>query len=399
MDRPTARLIIVRCINPLAEAPPADRILIIRLGALGDVVRTLPALRVLRQHYSQAHVTWLIEPAAAAAIESQPGVDDVFLFPRDVLANRLRRGRFLAALRIAARVSRELRRRRFDLVLDFHAILKSGALALLSGAPVRVSYARPYGREGAWLFANRRAVLKPARANRFERNMALVRFLGIGGECSGAPLQVDPALREEMAQQLGCVRRSVLIHPGTSVATPHKRYSIEAYAEVARSLAKQTGLRCLVACGPAAGERSRAEAIVAAAEGAAEHAPATPTLSHLSALVANAKLFIGSDSGPLHVASLAGTPVVQILGPTDSVENAPYPETSYRVVRDPVACSPCRRGCEAAVCMRLISPQRVVAAALELLAELRGRENPRVDHGSKAPLAPELGSGVQPSAP
>ena len=86
-------------------------------------------------------------------------------------------------------------------------------------------------------------------------------------------------------------------------------------------------------------------------------------------LLSRCKLFVGSDSGPLHVASLVGTPVVQILGPTDPTENAPLEGAAYRSVRVPLACSPCRRGCEAATCMQLIPPERVVSAAVELLTE------------------------------
>ena len=84
-------------------------------------------------------------------------------------------------------------------------------------------------------------------------------------------------------------------------------------------------------------------------------------------MFAASRLFIGSDSGPLHVASLVGTPVVQLLGPTDPVENAPWGETPSRQVRVPVPCSPCRSGCAAVTCMRSIRPDAVLAAARELL--------------------------------
>ena len=88
-------------------------------------------------------------------------------------------------------------------------------------------------------------------------------------------------------------------------------------------------------------------------------------------VIKNSNIFrhlIGSDSGPLHVASLVGTPVVQILGPTDPVQNAPYPETPSRTVHVPLGCSPCRRGCRAVTCMRIVPPAAILAAAAELLA-------------------------------
>ena len=124
----------------------------------------------------------------------------------------------------------------------------------------------------------------------------------------------------------------------------------------------------VVLFGPAASERALAESIVAMSAGAARLAPATASLGDLAALLASCRLYVGGDTGPMHVASLVGTPVVQILGPTDPVENAPYAGTPSRTVREPVACSPCRRGCATATCLRLVTPDAVFEAARELLA-------------------------------
>jgi ADP-heptose:LPS heptosyltransferase len=127
-----------------------------------------------------------------------------------------------------------------------------------------------------------------------------------------------------------------------------------------------------VLAGATPGERALAESIVAASSGAAELAPATPTLGDLAALLEQCRLYVGGDTGPMHVASLVGTPVVQILGPTDPIENAPWVDTPSRSVRTPVACSPCRRGCAAATCMRRVAPETVVEAARALLAVAPG---------------------------
>jgi len=251
-------------------------------------------------------------------------------------------------------------------VVDFHSILKSALLARASGAPRRAAYAAPHGREGAWLLANARAQLRDRRISRYARNLALVRFLGVRAAPWSAPLRVDAEARRRMREALGSGPAPVLIHPGSSLATVHKRWSASAYAAVARELAAEGPVK--VAFGAAAGERAFAESIVAAAGGVASLAPPTPALADLAALCERSRLFIGGDSGPLHIASLAGTPVVQILGPTDPVENAPYTGTPSRSVRAAVACSPCRRGCAAALCMRRVEPAAVVAAARELLA-------------------------------
>ena len=362
------------CINPLSEPPPAERILVIRLGAMGDVVRTLPAFAELRARYPDAHVAWLVEPRAESALRGQPGLDEVIVFPREEFETHWRERRFVALVRDGLRFVGALRRKRFELVLDFHGILKSGVLSWVSGAPVRIGYAAPFAREGSAAFANRRARIEPARISRFERNAALVDFLGIGPATTpkaalgdGAGWPPDAARRARMRAALASEDRPVaLIHPGTSAETLYKRYPVSAWAAVARAL-RDDGIACRVSAGSDA-EFEIAQAVVVASEGAASLAPPTPDLADLAALASGSRLFLGSDSGPLHLASLAGTPVVQVLGPTDPVENSPWAGTPSRSVRVPVGCSPCRRGWRAVSCMNVLSPDAVVAAARELLA-------------------------------
>jgi ADP-heptose:LPS heptosyltransferase len=167
---------------------------------------------------------------------------------------------------------------------------------------------------------------------------------------------------------LGRHAPAVLIHPGSSAHTPYKRYTTAGYAQIARALADAPGVDVRIACGPAEGERALARAIVDAAGGAARLAPATPDVQTLAALCRESLLFVGSDSGPLHVASMVGTPVVQLLGPRHPIENEPWSGTAWRRVYLDLACSPCRRGCPTAPCMRDIPPSAVIAAARDLLA-------------------------------
>jgi heptosyltransferase-1 len=349
----------------MAESPGADRILIIRLGALGDVIRTLPAVASLRGRYPGAQISWLVEPGAAGVLEGHSVVDEVMIFPRDRLERLIGGLRPLSLARELFRIRRVLRAGRFDLVVDFHGILKSGVLARLSGARLRVGYAPPVGREQGWRFLNRRAVLAPGKLSRFDRNEGLVRYLGVapfGAARSYLELDAVAASRAK-ARRADAI---AVMHPGTSAATPYKRYTVRGYADAARSLYKRSGIHSWVSYGPGPEERAFAEQIVDAAGGAARLAPETPHFSDLKELLAGARVFIGSDSGPLHAASLLGTPVVQILGPTDPVENAPFSGTPSRSLRVALPCSPCRRGCAAASCMRLVPPLRVAEAALEL---------------------------------
>jgi ADP-heptose:LPS heptosyltransferase len=340
----------------------------VRLGAVGDVVRTLPAATALRAGLPKARLTWLVEPASASLLRGQPWLDEVLEFPRPALRSALRGVDLAKGVGAAREFVRLLRKGRFDLVVDFHGILKSGVLSRLTGTARRVGYAAPFAREGAQWFASESAQLTPARQSRFERNDALVRYLGISQPPARQPLVIDPRARDRALQLLGGGSAPIAIHPGTSEHTPHKRYPARAFGEVARALAEQGGVECIVTRGPGPAELAYAEQVVSTSGGAARLAPETPSLLDLAAVFSACRLYLGGDTGPLHVASLVGTPVVQLLGPTDPVENTPYPGTPSRTLRVQIGCNPCRRGCAAATCMRVIQPESVVAAASDLLA-------------------------------
>lgn len=331
------------------------------------MVRTLPAASALRRGYPEAHLAWLVEPASASLLRGVPWIDEVLVFPRPQLRAALRRARPDLLWKAGGRWLMALRAERFDLVLDFHSILKSGALAWLSGAPRRVAYAPPFAREAADWFASECAQLDPPRQSRYRRNDALVRYLGISEPAMERPLELAQERVELAAKALGPGPAPIAIHPGTSDATSHKRWSVEGYAEVARSLGAE-GVPSVVTAGPARDDRAFADAIVAAAGGAAKRAPETATLLDLAALFQACRLYLGGDTGPLHLASLVGTPVVQLIGPTDPIENQPSPATPSRTVRVQIGCNPCRRGCAAASCMRAIEPASVLAVARGLLA-------------------------------
>jgi ADP-heptose:LPS heptosyltransferase len=352
----------------------------IRLGAIGDVVRTLPALVALRAGYPNAHISWLAEQKAAAVLNGHDALDQVLLFPREALSAALTGRRPGELRRTLNDFVKTLRAERFDLVIDFHAILKSGIISRLSGAPVRVSYAWPDGREFSWLFANRRAQLSPGKRSRYDRNAGLLEFLTLDPQVRDPVIKVDPAARQRMDRAGLSRTASVLLHPGTSSNASHKRYRPSGYAALARELKRSRGLDSIVSVGTTTEERALADRVVAASDGAARLAPETPELADLTALIERVLLFVGSDSGPLHIATAVGTPAVQILGPTDPVENEPRSGTHWERVRIEVPCSPCRRGCGPATCMSIIPHELILDAVLTCLdksTETRGAHSVR----------------------
>ncbi len=349
-------------LNALPQPLPAERILVIRLGALGDVLRTRFAFPGLRALYPEARIDWLVEDRSAAGLEGIVGLDGVVPVPRSLLSWH----RPWGAWRTLARVVDDLRARRYDLALDFHCMLKSALLAWQARIPVRIGYDATYAREGSQCFLTHRVRVRPAHLSRFERNAALVRYLG--GQVSTTtlpPLELPAEARRAVE---GLPEGAIVMHPGTSARTRYKRWDPARYAQVAIQLRARIGAPSLVTWGPVAGERESAEAVVEQAAGAASLGPATASLAEFLALLSRARLFMGSDSGPLHLASLVGAPAVVLFGPTDPVENAPFPGVPSRVLRYDVGCNPCRRGCPPLPCMAAVQVEEAVQAALELVA-------------------------------
>ena len=340
-----------------------------RLGAVGDVARTLPAASLVRAAYPGAHLAWLVEPGAASLLAGQPWIDEVLVFPRPALAQALRAFAPGSLLRTLRAFLTGLRARRFELVVDFHSILRSALLSLATGARRRVGYGPPFGRELAWALATHRARVAPARVSRFERNEGLVRFLGVEAKGPLHALHVASAVSVAMRERLGPGPLPVAMHPGTSPEAAHKRVHPSVFARAARALSTELGIPTVVTHGPSEDDLRLAEAVVREAPGAARLAPPTETLIELAALFANVRLAIGPDTGPLHVAALVGTPIVQLLGATDPVENAPWPGTpsrSLHAVRS-------RDGAHRHGALEL-SAEAIVAAARELLGPDRAPE-------------------------
>jgi len=213
-------------------------------------------------------------------------------------------------------------------------VLRSAFLAWSARIPVRVGYAPPVAKEGSHWLQTTSAPVAARYVSRFERNAALVRYLG--GEVPAHPhvLELDPARAQLFAR---LPERFAIVHPGTSPKTGYKRWEAERFAAVARGLFARAGVETRVAFGPVAGEREAARAVVEASGGAAELAPPTESLAEL------------------------------IFGPTDPVENAPSSTVPQRIVRVDVGCNPCREGCAARACMRAVTPDAVTEAALALL--------------------------------
>ncbi len=350
-----------------------NRILLVRLRVLGDVVFTTPIIRALRRRYPDAHLTYLVEPAAAPVLVRNPHLNELVLVPK-------RRGvrRIVDDLRLAAR----LRRGRYDLVLDLHGGPRAAWLSWTTGAPMRIGYTIA-GRTWMYTHVVTRA---PGLAPRHSvLNQAdLLEPLGISElDASLHPVEMadDPEARarvEKRLIQLGVAPDDAVAVMHISASNPFKRWPAQSFAETAAALVRNhSRLHVVMVSGPSDQDAAAAAVQEArrAAGGAGERIVAGQhDLGELRELIARSAVYIGGDSGPLHVAATTSTPIVELVGPTLRERSFPWRAPhSFAEVLDVGAlpCRPCdERRCVPGDfrCLTGIGVAAVVAAAERALA-------------------------------
>jgi lipopolysaccharide heptosyltransferase I len=349
----------------------SPKILILRLSAVGDVIRTLPAIKFLRENYPSSLITWIVEEPSQALLESQPEVDEVILFPRKRWTKGMKslRGQ-CGTIREILEFTISLRKRRFDIVLDFHGILKSGLLSLLSGSPKRVGYDRKSTKEGNFLFSNFKIKLPRERISRFQRNLALLKGVGLDAKELEYNLYIPPGDREHVesffkALSVFLKKPLIAIHPGTSTKALFKRWMPDQYAKLADRLVRELDATILFTWGDR--ELQWVESIRKGMKERSFLGPKTESLTQLGELYKHCDLYIGGDTGPMHIASFAGIPTVVIYGPTDPIENEPF--GNHIKVRKEVGCNPCHKySCKDLVCIKAITADEVFKATKEILS-------------------------------
>ncbi|MBI3812203.1 MAG: glycosyltransferase family 9 protein [Nitrospirae bacterium] len=306
-----------------------QRILIIKLGAVGDVIHTLPVLETLRGRFPQAHIGWAVEEAAAPILEGNPALNELIRLERKKL-------RGTGGLAYFRRWLQSLRERQFDTALDPHNLFKSGLAAYASGASLRVGFRK--FREGNFLFMNRWVRPAARYCHAVEKYLTLLDPLGISESqrVFRFPLAWGPRDEEFIDRfwtQQGYGRDGakqeavVAVNPGAN--WPSKRWMPERYAQVADRLVKDHGIRLLILWGP--GERPLAERIARSMSETFVIAPETD-LKLLAALIKRCRLVITGDTGPLHIAAALAVPTVALFGPSDPARNGPYGQ-GHAVIR------------------------------------------------------------------
>ncbi|HEV2801948.1 MAG TPA: lipopolysaccharide heptosyltransferase I [Pyrinomonadaceae bacterium] len=354
------------------------RILIVKLGSIGDIVHTLPSLAAIRRELPGAEVAWVVERRASEILKDNPLVDRLI----EIDTKALRRWSPLSGETLLATRQQlhRLRASAFDLALDFQGLLKSATIARLARARRVYGFARPALREPASRFLLTHTVNVPLQTNVIRKNLALVAgalnvTVPSDGDRFEFPLAVSPE-HEREATEAATFAGGQFAILNAGGGWPTKLWSAERFGALADELAARHSLRSLVTYGP--GERELAERVAGASRTGAAH-PVSLSLKGFYALARRASLYVGGDTGPTHLAVAAGAPVVGLFGPTEWWRNGSPRSADLCVERTDINCrTAChRRACSAWICMDMDVAQ-VLAAVDERLqrrtAELQRAE-------------------------
>lgn len=329
---------------------PPNKILIIKPSAIGDVVHTLPFLALLRRRYPHAYIAWLVTPMCAGLLDKHPMLSEVILFDRKRYGTAIKSPSAAKAFR---QFTQSLKDRDFDLVIDLQGLFRSGYLAWKTGAKSRVGFG--YAREAAPLFYTHRIPKREGERHAIERYLDLAEELGLGRAPVEYPWNTTDEHRAKAAELLRPVSnpepRFAALIPGTNWET--KRWPAERFKALARLLRAELDLPSVVI--GAGGDKPLADAIQPDLD-----LTGRSSLPQTTALLEKATVVIANDTGPMHIASALGRPLVAIYGPTSPIRTGPHNRLET-VIRLELPCSPClSRTCSHTSCMNWLTEQAVM---------------------------------------
>lgn len=304
------------------------KILIVRVGAMGDVLHALPGVAALRVARPDWQIDWVVNPRWAPLLVDPEGtgpiVNRVHLAETKLWSKSPASA---ATLRSILELRRSLRREQYDLVVDMQGTLRSGVIGWMAGAPQSAGYGDPRERLAAWLYS-RRMVRRGTHV--VEQGTALLgQATGIELSPAEVVLPRDP-VAEAWAEEAVRSRPLLMLAPGAGWGG--KQWPTERFGEVARAMRLKVS-DCVV--NASSSNDVLAARVVSASDGAARMIPCN--VAQFVALMRRVDLFVGGDSGPLHLAAAQAVPLVALFGATDPARNGPWGPGAKTVLRDPTS--------------------------------------------------------------
>jgi len=336
---------------------PDARFLLVRLGSLGDVIHALPAASALRDAFPGARIDWLVEPQWRRLLEGNPDLTEIISLEKKSAAGLVT-------------TIRKLRAANYTCAVDFQGLYKSALPAFASGAPRRIGFPSTYAREGfvSFLYTDR---INPRGAHKVDHNLTLAEAAGADARPSSPRFPLTPRSEDEKQVTQELARNNIadfyVLNPGGGWRS--KCWPPERYGELHHRLAVQHGWRAVISFGP--GEEKLAQELISAA-GSRPPIAIPLGLGPLMALLRRAKFVVSADTGPVHLASALGTPVVGLYGPTDPARNGPYAgpnQIQSIVIRNPSKSETTyRRGASYSSPMLSITVDQVADAVARLVS-------------------------------
>ncbi len=354
------------------ESPPSS-ILIIKLSAIGDVVHTLAALEVLRGNFPHSRIDWLVEEEALPIISGHKDLNHIYVCPRkrwvkSLIKNRKGVSNTLSEIR---ELLKDIRARRYDLVIDFQGLLKSGIFTWLVKGTRKVGM--DGAREGARLFFTESPYVVNYEQHAIDRYLELCSALGCREIVwrGKIPVKESDIRRVEELLSVHGIRKHdfVVINPIARWQT--KLWSIKSFSELGDLIIGELGLHVIFTGSNV--DRPYVEAIAENMSLKAVNLAGLTTLKELAHLFHIATAAVSTDTGPMHIAAAMDCPVVALFGPTDPIRTGPY-GSRHMVIRTQVDCSPCfKKHCSTRVCMREITPSETFSALAKLISQNKNR--------------------------
>lgn len=348
-------------------------ILIVKTSAIGDVTHTMPALNCLRNHFPEAHITWLVEEAASNLILGHTSVNRVLISKRQKWVKEFRAGAWRSSLAKARNFVSQLREREYDLVIDFQGLLKSGIWVWFSRGKKRVGFGRGMQHsECSYLFLNKKVPAVDMEIHALDRELLLLEAIDVPCKEVVYDFPITESHRQKVHQLLDEAgyekdkQALIAINPQTKWET--KLWYNDRFSEVADCLAAKDVF--VVFTGGAA-DRNTIREIQGNMVHSSLDLTGKSSLKELAALYELAHVVISTDTGPMHISAAVGTPVVALFGPTAPWRTGPHGD-GHHVLRHAMPCSPCfKRQCllddDVKKCMKTIAVSQVVDAAFALL--------------------------------
>ena len=311
------------------------KVLIVKLGALGDVINTLPLVINIKKHLN-AEIHWLVAPLSFPLVSEHEAIDKAILFDKKNLKKSL------------PGTLKKIRQTKYDIVLDLQRLLKSGLFCIAAKADRKIGFDKNRCKEMSWIFPFERIMPADPNAHMLTQYMEFAKHLGIESN------QIEWDIPWQHEKKTDWASEYIILNIGAT--KPANRWSPENFAIISDMIDKKTSFKPLITGGVE--DQPFAEIIQKKAQCKIKNLCGKTSIKELSQIIANAKCVISCDTGPMHLAVALKTDLIALFGPSNPYRTGPFHGT---IIQENIDCSPCnKKKCENPICMEKIKPEHVM---------------------------------------